>query len=179
MKARRLQLDLPEAARLPTGNTERPTVEQITALFAYDPGLGRILWRVSRSPRIKVGQEAGSVTKNGHKIVWLNGRHYQVAHIVWVLLTGQWPVNEIYHRNGDPSDNRFEHLEDITRKELCRRAASSREMKPGRSGVPLVTALGKRWTARARIGAKNIYLGVFETVPDAVAAQHRAQALAS
>jgi hypothetical protein len=145
---------------------------QLPELLEYDAGTGKLSWKVSRSNKIKVGQEAGSTNSLGYRIVSISRFYCYTHHIVWYLHHGEWPPNEIDHIDRDPSNNRIENLRLATRAQNNRNVHKGRLNKFGYTGV---YALGPdRFQAKISIGRKMVYLGSFETKEDAARAYNKA-----
>lgn len=165
LKAQRKVLRLPSGAHLPKSRIGKGTYEQATALFAYEPDTGRLLWRVARSPRVKVGDEAGcGATKNGHRTVWFNGRSEMVARVAWLIQTGSWPTLEVIHLDGDSSNNKWLNLEEVTRADLARHINRKGSSKAGHKGVYKVNS---KWSASYTNKGRRHYLGVYDTPEEA------------
>lgn len=98
-----------------------PTISQVNERFAYDPETGVLRWR-SRGPKRRPGCAAGSIDKDGYVIVGVEYQRYRAHKVIWLMMTGEWPAEEIDHRNRSPGDNRWSNL----------RAASSQQNKINR-----------------------------------------------
>lgn len=79
---------MPDISYQPDG---LPTPAALRQLFAYNPHNGRLSWKVKRGPRIKPGDEAGTVLLDGTVVVNLDGKRYQAARVVWAIHYGEWP----------------------------------------------------------------------------------------
>lgn len=78
-------------------------------LFEYKDG--KLLWKVSRSNAISIGQEAGTDYAKGYKRVYFNGKTYAVHRVIWELFNGKIPDGmHIDHIDGNASNNRIENL---------------------------------------------------------------------
>lgn len=94
---------------------QRPTPEQLRDLFSLDCETGVLTWK-SRAPRRKkVGDEAGGPHPDGYLQVHVPGyRAVMVHRLVWVIVHGVWPTQEIDHRDLDKRNNRPGNLRDCT-----------------------------------------------------------------
>lgn len=81
---------------------------EMRALFSYDPETGIISSLVNR--RKKAGDSLGTTGKRGYVAVKFAGTFLRAHRLAWFLHNGEWPVNEIDHINGNPSDNRIANL---------------------------------------------------------------------
>lgn len=83
------------------------SASEARALWAYDPGTGRILSRDSGLP-------ADDAMLDGYRLV-RHGRISIRAHrLAWVLAHGEWPTELVDHINGDRADNRLANLRDVS-----------------------------------------------------------------
>jgi hypothetical protein len=94
--------------------------------FDYDPGTGELRWRARPEHHFKTTSRrkgwnkqfpstvAGKRNAQGYLDVCIKGRELQAHRIIWALVTGEWPVDEIDHRNGIKDDNRFSNLREAT-----------------------------------------------------------------
>lgn len=84
--------------------------EDLLNTFSYNPEEGAFRWRVSPSPRAKVGSIAGSVVHGmGVSIRW-RGRTWSEAQLAVLYMTGQLPADKVQRWDGDRSTSRFENL---------------------------------------------------------------------
>ena len=79
------------------------------------------------------------------------------------------------HINRDRADNRRSNLRPATRTENGRNRGPQRNNKSGFKGVHWDKRLGK-WQARIRVNGKNIHLGYFDNLQDAISARLSAEA---
>lgn len=94
---------------------------------------------------------------------WLFGKKTSAHRVIWQLMTGQDP-SVIDHINGDPSDNRWANLREVS---LSENQRNRRLGKNNTSGAIGVARCRDKWKAQLRIGRKDVYLGVFATVEEA------------
>lgn len=81
------------ATRLPDAFT--PDIDDFRKAFAYNPVTGSLTWRVHRRPRIRPGDDAGTVLPDGHIAVTYKGRRYMGHHIAWAMHHGEWPGDRV------------------------------------------------------------------------------------
>jgi outer membrane protein assembly factor BamB len=148
---------------------EKPTVERVRALLAYDRTSGVFRWREDRSHNARAGSVAGTKSKKGYWIISVDGRQFYAHHLAWVIEMGEWPA-EIDHRNTNQLDNSWSNLRlgnDQLNAENKRRALSTNRSS-GVLGVSrqLRSAI-KPWKAQIRINGQIVYLGSFATIEEA------------
>lgn len=84
--------------------------------LAYDETVRGLVWKTDRANgAIKAGTKAGSVTNKGAITIGLQDKdlgsqHHSAHHIVWFLITGEWPTRQLDHIDTDPTNNLFENL---------------------------------------------------------------------
>lgn len=106
------------------------TQSRVLAMFNYDAVSGELLWRIRPSIRscARIGDLAGCVNSDGYLQVKTGGKAYIAHRLIWLYVTGEWPSDQVDHRNGDRLDNRWENLRVVTG------AVNSQNRKKSRSG---------------------------------------------
>jgi hypothetical protein len=83
-----------------------------------------------------------------------------VHRIIWLLIYGRWPENDIDHEDHDGLNNRRVNLRDVERPIGNRNLSLRSDNTSGYPGVHWCNTKS-RWTARAKIGGKITHLGLF------------------
>ncbi|MBB3521042.1 HNH endonuclease [Rhizobium sp. BK456] len=170
----------------------KPTYAQVREILKYDSETGKLFWKERPISSFVDGERSASCRAarwngkyaNKEAFTWSTHAGYRMGRIAyeacyahrvaWLLMTGAWPVDEIDHINGDPSDNRFVNLREATstinRKNQKRRS----DNKSGVTGVVFYKAYSQ-WTAYIQAGSKTKCLGYFQTKADAVRARKAAE----
>lgn len=153
------------------------TQERLKQVIKYNPETGSFE-RVECFQRPDVvGLCSLNRQGNGYHRVTIDGKRYYRHRLAWFYMTGEWPVDEIDHINGNRADNRWVNLRDVvpkTNQQNRRQAASSSKSRV--LGVSWDSARGK-WTARIQIGSVYKGLGRFDDKEDARAAYINAKRL--
>lgn len=99
------------------------TGREIRKHFTYDAEQGALFWI---KPRGNKGPDnrAGTATKDGKRIIMVDGTFYPEASMIYTLEKGIWPYKGLYHVNFDKSDSRIGNLahgknEADARREAC------------------------------------------------------------
>ncbi|MEY3252440.1 MAG: hypothetical protein RL227_1413 [Pseudomonadota bacterium] len=153
----------------------------VRAQLSYDPATGVFVWLPRSRDDFKsegafrawmttwCGKPAGGSRGNGI-VILLCGRHYRAHRLAWAWMTGEWPLGQIDHINGDPFDNRWSNLRDVSHsvnQQNQRRAHSNN--KTGLLGVSKHPRL-ELYLARIQASGKTVRLGYFKRADDAHAA---------
>ena len=169
-----------------------PTSDELNRLLRYDADSGFLYWR-KRTPDMfnataKRSAEwtckswntrfAGKPALNcldthGYCHGSIYNKLYQAHRVIWCMIVGTWPV-EIDHENGDPDDNRFENLRDVSHVENQRNQKNRTDNTSGHMGVHWNKQLNK-WEARIKTDGRKKHLGLFTSLDDAIAARKAAE----
>lgn len=139
-------------------------------LFEYDHVTGVLSWRV-RKGKMLPGAEVGAKQANGYLRVYVDGRSHSVHRIIWLMVHGEWPINDIDHINGTRDDNRIDNLREATRSQNLMNTRVRSDNKTGAKGVRVKRG---KFQARIKVDGKEISLGVYDTVDAASAARMEA-----
>ena len=165
-----------------------PPVKYLRECFEYNPETGQVFWK--RRPRKHFstariwnswnGKHAGnqaftSRNQTGHSQNFVNGTLYMAHRIIWKLVTGRDPKDQIDHINRLPADNRWRNLREATHTENTRNRKTQHNNKSGCPGVFQVRT-GK-WNVSVRDGRKQVCIGTFETKEEAIQARRAAEQL--
>ena len=145
---------------------------EIAAMFAYDANTGFFVWRDRPDSQFSRASDAinwrkrflgkpAFITDNGrgYKCANIGGRRVYAHRAAFACMTGNFPSNEVDHINGDPSDNRWSNLRDVTATINCRnKAAPSRRAASGIQGI-YRTNKPSCWVPQISVGNRSISLG--------------------
>ncbi|WP_447775200.1 HNH endonuclease signature motif containing protein [Pseudomonas chlororaphis] len=152
------------------------TAEEARELLAYDPTTGVFTRRVQTCNRVKAGELAGSVNGNGYLRIRVKSKQYLAHRLAWLIVTGEFPADQIDHINGVITDNRWCNLRSATRQENDRNRAVRCDSASGCIGVRRHNK-ADRWVARITVGGRHINLGYFQDLFSAAAARKSAEAI--
>jgi hypothetical protein len=164
------------------------TPKRLATLLSYDPQSGVIRWRsrpvsdfrderVAKSWNSKhAGAEGFTAISHGYRVGRCNGRNIPAHRVAWCLHFGKWPVTEIDHINGLPSDNRIANLRAVDHRSNGQNAKRPSTNTSGQVGVSFHKATG-RW--HAYIGdtkrGSRWNIGFYASRDEAMAARLSAQ----
>lgn len=148
--------------------------EYLRAILHYDPQTGLFRWRVRRSNR-HVGEIAGgSRGKDKRKRIGIDGKKYYSARLAWLYVTGEWPDQQIDHKDCNPSIDRFDNLRPADKSENAQNMLPRVDNKSGKTGVSW-SSRDHNWRAQIGFHGQRICLGSFPTVQIAAAAYEAAK----
>lgn len=157
----------------------RLSCDDAKRMFRYDKRTGKLFWREigQLSRHIAVGDEVGTTSYRGtngaYRTVVITGYGaYLVHRIIWLIVRGKWPDNQLDHEDGDGLNNRLRNLreadDDVNSKNMPLRCDN-------RTGCPGVHRRRTNWFARICVHGKIINIGTFNSVSSAVRARKAAE----
>ena len=152
------------------------TVEYLRSILHYDPATGIFTRKVSTARRVKVGDVAGCPDGHGYLRIMVRSRLHQAHRLAWLYVYGTWPKDQLDHINRNPSDNRIANLRDVSHKQNLQNASKRSDNTSGHSGVRWYKRDSK-WVACITHNYKQIHLGLFTTLEEAIAARKAAEKL--
>ena len=141
------------------------TSERLRSLLDYDPNSGVFVWRTSKGRR-NAGERGGSPARGDYRQIGIDGHVYYEHRLVWLWVFGQFPTQQIDHKNGNGLDNRLENLRECVNAENCQNLGLRKSNTSGVTGVRWDRARQK-WVAQIRRDGKITPLGRFSSFEDA------------
>jgi len=152
--------------------------ERLRDVLHYDPDSGDFTWLNPTSFRVRIGDTAGyhHKTPDGKTYIQtaVDGDKHYAHRLAWFYMTGEFPVDQIDHINGDGTDNRWCNLRQVTHRENSKNQKLRSTNTSGVTGVYWDTKREK-WCASITIKGKTVSLGRFDILSDAVDARSRAE----
>lgn len=150
------------------------TQEYLRSILDYDPRTGIFTWR--ERPEIphainarRVGGEAGTINKNGYRVILINRSNRTAHRLAWLYVYGEFPKSHIDHIDRDRTNNSISNLRLATR---SLNAFNRRAPKGAASAYRGVQRAQNslRWFAQIRHEGKTHYLGSFDDEQEAAKA---------
>jgi|SRR5277367_5036257 len=132
------------------------TLSRLHEVLHYDPETGEFRSLKRHGWRRKCG-----TISRGYLRIKIDGRSYLAQQLAWFYMTGEWPENEVDHRNRTKLDNRWTNFRPATRLQNCNNRSLSRNNTSGANGVGLHKG---KWRVRLR----GKFHGYFPTRDEAV-----------
>lgn len=131
------------------------TKQYLDEIFFYDEEDGELYYRDTGICATQVAHGKYKRVNIGNR----NGRRY-AHHIIWCMVYGEWPANNIDHRKG--GSNCIDNLRDATQ---------SQNIANGTWGKTRgVEKHGAKYRARIVVDHRRIELGSYQTEDEAIAA---------
>lgn len=143
-------------------------INELKDYLDYNPENGLFKWLKRTSNRVKVGDEAGVITKLGYRSVSLLGEKIYCHRLAWIFCYGEVPEC-IDHINGNKLDNRISNLRNTTK------ADNNKNQHFSRRGLHLgvseyKTVSGVKFRATITENGKYKHIGSFDSAEDAARA---------
>jgi len=152
------------------------TQDEVRKLFSYDPLTGK-LTRLVKCGYRPAGMEAGYVHVGDHgksyRRVKIQGITYLAHRVIWLWVTGTFPT-AIDHEDGNGLNNAWTNLAAATDLSNMKNVRKKRSNTSGHVGV-IYRPKKDRWIAQIQHNNKQIHLGYFANLDDAISARKAAQ----
>lgn len=141
--------------------TDLVTQFRLKDLLHYDPETGEFTWLLTVNSRVPAGRVAGCLDRSvGYWQIRIDGKRYYAHRLAWLYMTGDFPPNQVDHRNRNRLDNRWDNLRAATN------GQNGQNSKP--RGVSKYKGVcwsksNRKWQAQAQFNGKTHYLGIYDT----------------
>lgn len=143
------------------------TQHKVRSLLGYDPLTGHLTHLINRPPTGVAGEPAGWVTGRGYVRVTVEGVNLPANKVIWLWMTGVYPVEDVDHKDRNRSNNVWLNLRLATRSENL----TNQGKKPNNaSGFKGVSTRGNSHMVRLRIAGKSTIIGSYPSAEEAAAA---------
>lgn len=161
-------------------------IKILRQLLRFDRDTGKLFWKVrSRSffPSNRAcsiwnsrysGKEAFThMDKGGYLMGRIFNVLYRAHRVIWAIVHGVWPTDNLDHIDHNRSNNRIENLRLANNSANGMNASLSRANKSGFCGVYFHRKT-KKWWAFLTVKRKRTHIGVFNSRSDAIKAREKA-----
>lgn len=170
-----------------------PSPEVLRQLLHYEPETGKLFWLRQPVSAFKDGirtaaqkarmwnarfdgREAGNIDPStGYVRIRVGGVLLYAHRIAILMVTGEWPTDEVDHEDGDVANNRITNLRCVSHAENLRNAKRRSDNSSGQTGVHYYER-DDLWQAEIRVDGETRYLGRFATIEEATRVRERAEA---
>lgn len=152
-----------------------PTLARLKEVLHYDLDTGVWTWLVWRGIR-KAGEVAGTLDEDKYTVIGLDGELYYAHCLAWYYVTGEWPKNEVDHKNHTHRDNSWKNLREVTHQENGRNLSMPRTNTSGFVNIHPYesTTKGTRYVVRMYVNKKLRHIGTYDTQKKALTARDKA-----
>lgn len=147
------------------------TADRLKAVLHYDPLTGVFMWLAGQRKGLPAGTDKGG----GYVQISIDGVLYNAARLAVFYMTGEWPADDVDHRDRTASNNRWDNLRDATHAQNMQNKSLDKRSKTGHTGVHFDAERGK-YRAQINVAGKAVRLGRFDTAELAAAAYATAKA---
>ena len=120
------------------------------------------------------GAAAGYVdVVSGYTRIQIENKAFLGHIIAWTLHYGEWPKEQIDHRDMVRTNNAIKNIRLASRSQNCANSGATVRNKSGVKGVHWSNH-NKKWVASIQVRKTKKHLGFFEKIEDAAAAYQRA-----
>lgn len=151
-----------------------PSLERLRELLSYDERTGVLTWKMQpTTSRSNIGfnnkcggKVAGTVGLKGYIMIGIGKVYYLSHRIIWKMMTGKDPVDQIDHEDADRGNNRWANLRQASNGPNIQ---NSRIRKDNTSGIKGVhwEADRRKWRAVVTVNGKQIKIGRFDDLVQA------------
>lgn len=154
-----------------------PLYMTVRDTFDYDPVSGILTRKSSKARWVKPGSVAGSrtVRKSGktYILVKMGPKTYLAHRLIYLYMTGRFPVGEVDHADGNGTNNAWSNLSVGTRRDNCLNVRRRRDNSSGHTGISFCKGKQK-WHAYISTENGRVHLGFFIELDDAVRVRQEA-----
>ena len=164
-----------------------PSLAYLYECLNYDRKTGIFVWKtrprshfMMARPRTWLwwnnrfsGKEAGSRHVKGYWCLHIDGSEYKAHRVAWKMSTGEDPLSEIDHKDGNKGNNRLENLRIAVGGEQNWNKGLRKSNTSGRRGVNWHRRI-KQWAAAIGANGTRRHLGYFDTIEAASCAYESA-----
>ena len=143
-----------------------PGLKVLEELLSYDQRTGVFVWKANN-------RRAGYVNTIGYVAIKIGPKLYYAHRLAWKMVHGSDPEYTIDHIDGDRSNNSIGNLRDIPKRMQHRNEGKQKNNTSGFTGV-VWDKSKRKWRAEIKVNYRNVYLGRFDNIDDAIAARKKA-----
>lgn len=148
-----------------------PSKEELDKYISYDPISGEF-YRLKMDKRSK--GKTGTITNHGYKKISINNKQWYAHRLAWIIYYGKDTKEFIDHIDRNKLNNRISNLRTANKSQNARNVMLRKDNKYGITGINWHIK-ARKWMASIALEGKLFYLGLYETLIDAVIARKTAE----
>lgn len=151
-----------------------PSLERLRELLSYDEQSGVLTWNVlPMTSRSSIcfnnkcgGKVAGTVGTKGYVMIGIAKKYYLAHRLIWKLMTGSDPADQVDHEDTNRSNNRWSNLREAANGPNIQNSKLRVDNASGVKGVHW-DAGQKKWRAVLTTNGTSVRLGRFASLEEA------------
>jgi hypothetical protein len=149
-----------------------PSLERLNELFVYEPLTGDLRWKSvpKKFQRAKVGDLVGTIGAKGYRIVGVDRVQYLAHRIIWKMVTGEEPADQIDHEDTNRLNNRWTNFRPVTNGKNVWNSKLRKDNKSGFKGVHFKQGRWRAVLGGSSEGKRQKHIGCFATAEEAASA---------
>jgi hypothetical protein len=136
------------------------TQEELKNCIFYEKNLGLFFWTKKVALAVNVGDIAGSIKKE-YVHIWVKSKPYMAHRLAWLYVTGEWPVGNLDHKDGNGHNNAWDNLRLATDSQNASNRKVFKNNTTGYKGVYFI--MENKYRALITYENKRHHLGYFKT----------------
>lgn len=150
------------------------SLDEAKKVISYDPITGIFTRIKAAGGKASVGSVCGTVVgSDGYRRISVCGMVFLAQRLAWFFHYGEWPVDDVDHRDGNRDFNAIANLRSASRKNNNYNRIPQKNCSSGYKGVSWHKRM-KLWRATMYVDGKQKFLGHYRSPEEASAAYERA-----
>jgi len=134
---------------------------------------GKLFWKVNRG-RAKSGARAGTINNQGYWFICISGMKFLEHRVVWAIVNGYLPENQIDHIDRDKLNNKIDNLRETSGMCNLRNTGNPKNNTSGVKGV-CFSVKANKWISQIKVDSVVGYLGSHVSFQEAVLHRYAAE----
>jgi hypothetical protein len=151
-----------------------PSLARLQKLLVYDKASGVLTWKVlPTTSRSNIchnnkcgGKVAGTIGLSGYLVVGISKKYYLAHRIIWKMMTGSDPVDQVDHTDANRLNNHWSNLREATNGLNIQNSKIRNDNTSGIKGVHW-DMQHKKWRAVINANGKSKRLGRYSSLNEA------------
>jgi len=148
------------------------SIERLKQLLSYDPETGVFRWIAEPKGGRKIGAVAGQQDGKYWRIN-VDRKLHRAHRLAWAFVHGEWPADQIDHRDNNPLNNAISNLRPASNAKNCANRGARSDSKSGVRGV-CWHKRSQMWIAKVTKDGVEHHVGYFASLDEARAARNEA-----
>ena len=150
------------------------SLERLRQVLEYDPETGLWEWlRPNLMNKKPISKMAGTISVHGYRIITYEGVKYRASRLAWFYMTGEWPSQEMDHKDKDKANDKWINLREVSRSENGLNRYLQPNNTSGARGVHWDLDRGK-WGASVKHDGNIHFVGRYDLLDEAIEARDAA-----